>query len=101
MKKRKKALRNHATKRGLVSEKNNTAKFNYNRTFNFIELFIVVALISIGSSAIVLGLQSIFFPCEGNLCGQISTAGGVTLTIGLILLFIASQIILWVNVLKD
>ncbi|WP_445767789.1 hypothetical protein [Rheinheimera sp.] len=102
MKKRKKALRNQPTVRKEIAEsKILTMKRNYNLMLTFVELFIVVFLISTGSSAIVLGLQSIYFPCEGSLCGEIATAGGITLTIGLILLFIASQIILWISVLKD
>jgi len=67
----------------------------------FIEFFIVATLISLGSSAVVSGLIAIHFPCSGSACGEIAVAGGITLTIGSILIFVAAVIILWTNVLKD
>lgn len=102
---RNKALRNQPTVKKEIAEKKNNAinenKNKYNRVLAFTELFVVVLLISLGASAVVLGLQSIHFPCAGNLCGEIATAGAVTLTIGLILLFVAAQIIIWINAFKD
>ena len=105
MSNRKKALRNQPSVKKEIAEKKINAitenKNKYNQMLAFTELFIVVLLISLGASAVVLGLQSIYFPCAGNLCGEIATAGAVTLTIGLILLFVAAQIIIWINVFKD
>ena len=76
-------------------------KKRYNMFLNFVEFFLVAVLLSIGSSAVVSGLQAIHFPCDGRYCGEIATAGGVMLTVGSILIIVAAQIILWVNALKD
>lgn len=86
-----------------LHQKEESTKQNVsNKLLNiFIELFIVAILISIGSSAIVSGFIAIYFPCAGSICGEIGVAGGVSLTVGLILIFIAAVIILWANVLKD
>lgn len=76
-------------------------KKRYNIFLSFVEFFLVAVLVSIGSSAVVAGLQAIHFPCDGRYCGEIATAGGVMLTVGSILIFVAAQIILWVNAVKD
>lgn len=87
----------------IKKKRENPVKYgrHNNLISGIIELVIVAVLISIGSSATVQGLVSLYYPCSGNICGEIYVAGGVTLTIGLILIFSAALIILWVNALKD
>jgi hypothetical protein len=67
----------------------------------FVELFVVVLLISIGASAIVTGMTAVFFPCAGEICGQLQVAGAITVLIGFLLNIFAAVVILLVNLFKE
>lgn len=65
-----------------------------------LEAVVVVLLVSLGASAIENGLATIFYPCDGNLCGQLKVAGAVRFVIGAILIKFAAVIILVVHIKK-
>ena len=67
----------------------------------FIELFVVALFISLGASAIVTGLAAAFFPCSGEICGQLQVAGALFILIGVLLCFLAAIVILMVNLLQE
>ncbi|MDP5133408.1 MAG: hypothetical protein NWQ54_21205 [Paraglaciecola sp.] len=59
-----------------------------------LEAVVVVLLVSLGASAIKNGLATIFYPCNGNLCGQLKVTGAVRFVIGAILIKFAAVITL-------
>jgi hypothetical protein len=57
-----------------------------------IELLCLAFLLSLSAGCIVLGMQGLFWPCEGNICVQIEMAGAFALLAGFILLIISAII---------
>lgn len=62
------------------------------------EIALIAFGVSLSSGLIVLGIDYVFMPCFHSMCAESEVAGGIAITVGVILLIVILAIYLWLNI---